>query len=267
MKPLRVAFDGLPLGHWAPLFHVLRLEQPDMRLEWRRTGFPSRERSLLRSADVGLFVEPPPEDGLSALTLETSEMLVLMAVGHRLARNHELCVDDLLDEPFPGCPGLHPQWRAFWTLDRQRRGPAPLTDDRVENPDEALRVVAAGRAIATIPASVAGGLPHPGVIAIPLTDGPGVAPRLVWRPDDENPLVHSLVELAAAMSCALRPDEPRSSLRLVVARTRLRSTPPGRGLRWRRGARGRVDPPAPTASRPTPRPPGWRAPRPWPPGT
>jgi len=263
MTPLRVAFDGLPLGHWAPLFHVLRLEHPDMHLEWRRMGFPSRERSLLQSADVGLFVEPPREDGLSALTLETSQMLVVMAVGHQLARNPELWVADILDQPFPGCPELHPQWRAFWTLDKRRRGPPPLTDDRVASPEEALSVVAAGRAIATIPATIAGGLPHPGVIAIPLMDGPPVATRLVWRPDDENPLVHSLVELGAAMSCTTRPDEPRSAPRLVAGRTRLRSSRPGRGLRWRRGARGRGDAPA-SASRPTPRPPGWRAPRRWP---
>lgn len=200
MKPLMVAFDALPLGHWGPLFHVLRLEQPAMRLEFRRMGFPSREGSLLQSADVGLFVEPPREAGLSALTIETSQMLVVTAVGHRLARNHDLRVVDILDQPFPGGPTLHPQWLAFWTLDKQRGGPPPLTNDRVENPEEALSVVAAGRAIATIPANIAGGLPHPGVIAIPLRDGPPVATRLVWRSDGEDPIVHTLIELAAAMT-------------------------------------------------------------------
>jgi DNA-binding transcriptional LysR family regulator len=220
MKSLKVAFDALPLSHWAPLFHVLRLEQPTLRLEWRRMGFPSRERSLLQSADVGLFVEPPREAGLSALTIETNRMLVLTAVGHRLAQNHELRVADILDQPFPGCPRLHPQWLAFWTLDEQRGGPPPLTDDRVENAEEALSVVAAGRAIATIPATVAGALPHPGVIALPLRDGPPVATRLVWRSDDENPIVHSLIELAAAMTCDPRPDGPRSPQRTGRARHR-----------------------------------------------
>jgi DNA-binding transcriptional LysR family regulator len=200
MKPLTVAFDAFPLGHWAPLFHVLRLEQPDMRLEWCRMGFPTRERPLLESADVGLFVEPPPEPGLEALTIDTTEMRVLVAVGHRLARNQELRVADILDQPFPGCPKLHPEWRAFWTLDEQRGGPPPVTDDLVEAPEEGLTVVASGRAIATVPATVAGGLPHPGVIAIRLRDGPPVATRLVWRADDETPIVHSLIELARAMS-------------------------------------------------------------------
>jgi hypothetical protein len=81
-----------------------------------------------------------------------------------------------------------------------RRSPR-LTNDRVENSEQALSVVARGRAIATSPATIAGGLPHPGVLAIPLRDGPRVATRLVWRSDDENPIVHSLIELAVAMTC------------------------------------------------------------------
>jgi hypothetical protein len=60
---------------------------------------------------VGLFVTPTREAGLSALTIETSQMLVLLAVGHRLSQHQELRVADILDEPFPGAPILHPQWR------------------------------------------------------------------------------------------------------------------------------------------------------------
>jgi hypothetical protein len=49
------------------------------------------------------------------------------------------------------------------------------------------------------------------VIAIPVTDGPPVATRLVWRAGDETPIVHSLIELAAAMTCTVRPDGPSSA--------------------------------------------------------
>jgi DNA-binding transcriptional LysR family regulator len=208
MRSLRIAFDALPLSHWAPLFQVLRQGYPDLRLQWRRMEFPTWDRLLLETADVGLFVEPPHEPGLSAMTIETSPMLVLTAVGHRLAQHHDLLVADILDQPFPGGPALHPEWRAFWTLDEQRGGSPPLTNDRVENADDALGVVASGRAIATIPATMARGLPHPGVIAIPLSDGPPVATRLVWRSDDRNPIVRSLIELAAEMTSNVRADAP-----------------------------------------------------------
>jgi DNA-binding transcriptional LysR family regulator len=195
----------LPQARWGPLFHVFRLEQPGVILDWRPTGYPTRGDPLLDGADVGLFLEPPLEPGLGALTLEASPMVVVVAAGHPLAGYGELCVADILDQPFPGGPRLHPEWVAFWTLDQQRGGPPARTDDDVRTAEQGLEVVAEGRAIATLPASVAGGLEHPGVIALPLCDGPMVTTRLVWHATDDNPLVRALVELAGAWTRADRP--------------------------------------------------------------
>jgi DNA-binding transcriptional LysR family regulator len=197
--------ERLPQARWGALLHVFRLEQPGVVLDWRPDGFPTREHSLLEGADVGLFLEPPPEPGLGALTLEASPMMVLVGVGHRLAGYGELRVADILDQPFPGAPSLHPEWTAFWTLDQQRGAPPATTDDDVRTAAHGLEVVAEGRAIATVAASVAGGLEHPGVIALPLRDGPMVTTRLVWHAADDNPLVRALVELAGAWTRAERP--------------------------------------------------------------
>ena len=202
---LRVAFDALPLARWGPLFHVLRLEHPTAVLEWKRVAFPTSGSSRLDGADVGLFVHPPQGDGLASLTIERSPMVVLVATGHRLAlRSDELRVADVLDEPFPGGADFDPGWKAFWTLDKYRGGPPRFTDDVVHDADEALDVVAAGRAITTSAASMASGLPHPGLVGLGLVDGPVVETRLVWRSDDGNPLVHALAGLAAAMAPADR---------------------------------------------------------------
>jgi hypothetical protein len=66
-----------------------------------------RPGSILAGADDGLLVAPPPEVGLSAVTLEQSRMVVIMAVGHRLARYDELTVDvsapDRHAESHPRC--------------------------------------------------------------------------------------------------------------------------------------------------------------------
>ena len=87
---------------------------------------------------------------MRALTLDTSPMVVVMAVGHRLAQQGTLSVADVLDEPFPGGPNLRPEWSAFWTLDKQRGRPPQRTDD-VNGAEQGLQVVVAGRAIATVP--------------------------------------------------------------------------------------------------------------------
>jgi DNA-binding transcriptional LysR family regulator len=195
---LRVAFDrNLPHARWGQLFHAFRREHPGVRLDWRAVGFPAQGRSLLDGADVGVFVHPPPEVGVRALTLDTSPMVVVMAVGHRLAQQRTLSVTDVLDEPFPGGPNLSPEWSAFWTLDEQRGRPPTRTND-VTGAEQGLQAVAAGRAIATAPDWVASALAHPGVIALPLTDGPPVTTCLVWHEDYEHPFVPRLVELAAA---------------------------------------------------------------------
>jgi hypothetical protein len=129
----------------------------------------------------------------------------MVGAGHRLAGHDELCVAHVLGEPFPGGPRLHPEWVAFWTLDAHRGGPPISTDDDVRSVAHGLEVIAQGRAIGTIAASVAHGLEHPGVVTLPLRDGPMVTTRLVWRAADENPHVRALVELAGAWTRTDRP--------------------------------------------------------------
>ena len=196
---LRVAFDGsLPVARWGPLFHVLCLEQPGVTLTWKPVGFPTLGRPLLGDADVGLFLEPPAEQALDTLAIDSSPMVVVMAVGHPLGRRHELTVADVLDQPFPNSPDVDPGWRAFWTLDEHRAGPPAFVGDGVTSTAAAIEIVATGAAIATLPEWAAAGLQHPGVVSVALGDGPVVTTRLVWRAGDNDPMVRALVDLAAA---------------------------------------------------------------------
>jgi DNA-binding transcriptional LysR family regulator len=199
MTLLRVAYDALPVGRWAPLFQVLLLERPEVQLQWQAAEFPRADRSRLDGADVGLFVEPRDEPQLPSVSLGVSRMAVLTAAGHPLARRHELRVADVLEEPFPGGVDLHPEWSAFWTLDADRGGPPPRCESEVSNAAEGLELVAAGRAIATFPEALADGLPHPGIISLPLVDGPAVTTRLVWRAEEPNPALQHLIDIAREM--------------------------------------------------------------------
>jgi DNA-binding transcriptional LysR family regulator len=199
MRELRVAYDPLPVARWAALFHVLLLEQPDLCLKWLPVSFPRRGRSRLDGAHVGLFLEPRDEPQLRSLPVGASGMVVLVAVGHRLARHHELGIAEILDEPFPGGADLHPGWTAFWTLDAYRAGPPRSTRAEVSTAEQVIAAVAAGRVIATYPAMLADGLTHPGVISIPLLDAPTVTMRLVWRPGEPNRDVRALLDIALDM--------------------------------------------------------------------
>jgi DNA-binding transcriptional LysR family regulator len=175
---------------------------------WKAVGFPQSGRTRLGEADVGLFVEPPPRADQRTFELERSRMAVAMAAGHPLARQDVLRIDDVLDEPFPGGPELDHDWSAFWTLDAYRGGPPRRSGDRVADPMQGLDVVAAGRAVATIPAWMAEALPHPGVITRPLSGGPPVTTRLVWHPEGRHELVQHLVDLAADMTRVVDDEQP-----------------------------------------------------------
>jgi DNA-binding transcriptional LysR family regulator len=200
MSELTIAFDVLTGARWGPLFHVLRLEQPDLRLRWRALDFPPANGSLLDGADAGLFVAPPREPGVGAITLETSALVVAMAAGNRLSASAHVDVATIVGEPFVDCPGRHPECSAFWTLDKQRGSPPRLAGPGAGSVAQCLDVIASGAAIGTFPVTVADALPHPGVVAAALHDGPRAATCLVWREDGGDPFVRSLIALGRAMS-------------------------------------------------------------------
>ncbi len=197
---MRVGFlTGFPVARWGPLFHVLCLERPELEIAWLPLPFPRQDAPLLAGADVGLLLHPPARPGLATLTLDVSPMVVVVAVGHPLAQYHELRVADVIGARFPRLdPALDREWAAFWTLDAQRGGPPATAHTEVRSLDEGLEAVVSGAAVATTAGWVAGGLPHPGVVTIALVDAPPVETCLVWRSDDDRPMIAALVDLAQA---------------------------------------------------------------------
>jgi DNA-binding transcriptional LysR family regulator len=191
-----VGFHDVPLARWAQMFPRLLAEYPGARLEWRPLGFPRAGRPL-EGVDVALLVEPTAYPGLGVLVLEREPRVVVMAAAHRLAGRRQLTVEEVLDETFPGPdPSLDRRWQAFWTLDEERGGPARVTGDRVNTTDAGLEALVAGRAIATVAASHAAAMAHPGLVTVPLVDASPATLALVWRTAETNPLVAALVAIA-----------------------------------------------------------------------
>jgi DNA-binding transcriptional LysR family regulator len=199
---IRVAFEPLPMARWGTLFHILLLESPDIRLEWMRVPFPRCDRPSLDGADVGLFLAPAgasPE--LASLDVAGGGLAVVLPAGHPLGRDDELRVADVIGETFLD-GAMDPSWKAIWTLDAYRGGPPARTVGDVATTDDALELVAEGRAIALFPQFLTAGLAHPGLIWLPLVDGPHVAMQLVWRAAETRPAVHRLVDIARDLFAA-----------------------------------------------------------------
>jgi DNA-binding transcriptional LysR family regulator len=196
-QALLIGRDGLQPNGWSELFLRLHRERPDAAIEWARLDFPVRGRSPLQHVDVALLTEPPPYPGLSDLLLARQGRVALLSARHRFAARAKVPVGDLLDEVYLGFdPSMDPAWLAFWSLDHERGGPARSSEDRATDLEEAIEIVASGRAFVTAPAPLATALAHPGVVAVPLIGAQPVEVKLVWETRTENPLVETLVALA-----------------------------------------------------------------------
>jgi len=214
---LELGFLGpSPMLDAPELFTAFAAAHPDVEISFHELPFPRGSTSAwLEEVDVGICFQPTPHPDVEMLAVRTEPRVVLAAKGHPLAQRRELKVADVLDATFCAThPSLEPVRTGFWRLDDHRGGPAPnVTADRAINPFEVAAVVAAGRAIATTPASSAVHALRAltSLVAIPLLDAHPAVLSLVWRKGSENPVVAALVATASGLSEG-DADRPRVEL-------------------------------------------------------
>ncbi|MFB7669019.1 LysR family transcriptional regulator [Kitasatospora sp. NPDC056138] len=171
-----------------PAVQNLRHKRPDadvrtLHLEWNEP----REALLDRRVDAAITRLPLQTDGLHVTILYDEPKMLLVPVGHRLAGRESVTLDDIEDEPIPRFPD--PEWDAYWRVD-PRPGGRPAPDGPpVETIEDKLECIAAGQAVAIIPAALHTGGTRPDLTAVPLH---GVEPShvvLATRAADRSPLV------------------------------------------------------------------------------
>ena len=86
------------------------------------------------------------------------------------------------------------------TFDHRGGPPRAQTDDHVATALQILGVFATTRAITTVPLADALLVHHvlPDVSAVPLRDADPAVLSLIWRAEDDHPLVSALVEISGA---------------------------------------------------------------------
>jgi DNA-binding transcriptional LysR family regulator len=150
-----------------PAVRALRDKHPDadvrtLHLEWNEP----REALLDRRVDAAITRLPLQTDGLHVTVLYDEPKMLLVPVGHRLAGKESVTLDDIADEPIPRFPD--PEWDAYWRIDPRPGGrPAP-GGPPVETIEDKLEYIAAGQAVAVIPAALHTGGTRPDLTAIPL---------------------------------------------------------------------------------------------------
>jgi DNA-binding transcriptional LysR family regulator len=187
----RVLTVGFFVGDsFTPALVAFSERRPDVEVRLLRIYWSDQVEVLReRRADVAFVHLPIDRDELELLPVRTEPRVAVLPATHRLAGAAEISIADLADEPVIIQNGASDAWQAFHNVDPRPDGRRPRAGPRVDNIEEKLQQVAAGRAISFLPASAAATVVQPGVVYVPVTDIPPIEICLAWPAGRESPLV------------------------------------------------------------------------------
>jgi DNA-binding transcriptional LysR family regulator len=168
------------------------VRHPDVAIKLRRTYW-SDQTDLLRDGRVDVaFVHLPVDDrGLELVAVRSEPRVAVLPQEHPAARQREISISELADDPVIIQRGATPAWQAFHNVDPRPDGRQPRSGPAVDNLEEKLQHVAAGGVISFLPACVAAAVVQPGIVYVRVNDIPPIPICLAWRADHPSPLVVS----------------------------------------------------------------------------
>jgi DNA-binding transcriptional LysR family regulator len=189
-----------------PAVRDLRRQHPDadvhtLHLDWNEP----RQALLDHRVDAAVTRLPIRTDGLHVTILYDEPRLLLIPLEHRLAGKESVTLQDIADEPMPRLPDA--AWNAYWRIDPRPDGSPAPDGPLVEAIEDKLELIAAGQAVAIIPAGVRTVSPRPDLTTVPLHDVEPSHVVLATRAGDHSRLVAAFRKSAQALLSG--PDRAR----------------------------------------------------------
>jgi DNA-binding transcriptional LysR family regulator len=165
---------------------------PDVVIKLHRTYW-NDQTDLVRDGHVDVaFVHLPIDDReLELIPVRSEPRVAVLPEGHPRAREPEISISELADDPVIIQRGATPAWQAFHNVDPRPDGTQPRSGPAVDNLEEKLQHVAAGGVVSFLPACVAAAVVQPGVVYVPVSDIPPIPICLAWRADHPSQPVMS----------------------------------------------------------------------------
>jgi DNA-binding transcriptional LysR family regulator len=150
---------------------------------------------LDKTIDVGFMRGMFETEDLNVAHVWPERLVVALPRGHRLLRHRQIRTDQLKDEPFimvpdQGAMGWNDTIRAVC----RDAGFTPRVKAEANQMQAVIWLVHIGLGIALVPTSLQG-LMRRNVFYRSLADSPTVEGMMVWRKDNESPILHRLREL------------------------------------------------------------------------
>lgn len=210
--PVRMAFTGCTLHDLAGVVLGLVREIAVQAQIDLRTDLLTRAQAEAIAAgviDLGFTARPdgPIPEGLAMHTVRTQPLAAVLPLEHRLARQPVVELRDLAEDLFVAFPGAAGGSVVRCLAERAcaEAGFRPRVVGEAHQTNAVFGLVGAGLGVALLPleASVS---PAMGVVARPLTTEHPVETAMVWRKDEERPLVRRLVAaLCREHGCVIDP--------------------------------------------------------------
>jgi DNA-binding transcriptional LysR family regulator len=179
-----------------PAVRDLRRRHPDadvrtLHLAWNEV----RSALLEHHVDAVVCRLPVQTDQLHVTILYDEARVLLVPLDHRLAGKESVTLDDIADEPLPRIND-DPAWNAFWRIDPRPDGRRAPDGPLVQAVEDKFEFIAAGEAVAIVPASVH--LRHD-LTTVPLRDVDPSHVVLATRADDRSRLLTAFRKSAQAL--------------------------------------------------------------------
>jgi DNA-binding transcriptional LysR family regulator len=194
-RTLTVGFgagDGITIALAA--FATVR---PDVAVDVRRIYWHDQTAVLLDGrVDVAFLNLPVEEQGLALVPSYNEHRVAAVAATHPLAGRTEVSIMELAEEPVILHHGASAVWEAYHNADPRPDGRHAARGPEVQNLEEKMALIAAGRAVSFLPASVATTQTAPGVAYVPVNDIPPARFSLGWDICRHSPLIAEFVAAA-----------------------------------------------------------------------
>ena len=171
-----------------PAVRELRRRYPHAEVHTLHLAWNEPRTALLEHrVDVAVARFPFPTDQLHVTVLYDEPRVLLVPLDHRLAGKETVTLDDIADEPVPRLPD--PAWNAYWRIDPRPDGSPAPDGPLVEAVEDKLELIAAGQAVAIVPAGVGTSSLRPDLTTVPLDDVEPCHVVLATRAGDDNRLL------------------------------------------------------------------------------
>jgi DNA-binding transcriptional LysR family regulator len=183
----------------------LAVAAPDAALQIRQVPWDDPTGGVAAGDTDAAFVWRPVPDAhrFGALTVVSEPRLIALPGEHRLAGRESLDLADVLDEPFLALPAASGTARDYWLAVPERGGRPVVVGAEIANTEETVEALTAGLGICLIAAGNTPLIARDGIVIRPIAGVRHSELLLIWRRDDDRPLVRQLRHAVGRVAGAL----------------------------------------------------------------